>query len=89
MYKNREPENAEKALMEGLLFTQFLDGYTSNYRLIFVYHSIGEPFHSIVKGHNLDFIKLTASKSLGDNFEDHSHNDYLNEIIKKLIDDFR
>jgi hypothetical protein len=89
MYKNRELENAEKDLMEGLLFTQFLDGYTSNYRLIFVYHSIGEPFHSIIKGHNLDFIKISASKSLGDNFENHSHNDYLNEVIKKLIDDIR
>lgn len=89
MYKNREPENSEKALIEALLFTPFLDKYVKNYRLILIYHSIGEQNHSLIKGHNLDFVNLSASFSEGNKFREDADDIYVNQIVKKLIDDIR
>jgi len=91
VYTNRvnDTRNFEEVLMEVLYLTNFLDKHTSNYTLITVCASVGELNHSIIKGHNLVFIHLSCSKNIGMYFEKDSDNAYLDNILKKVINDIR
>lgn len=87
--RNYPSDKSEEALIEFLEFMEFLDKYFTNYKVIFIYHSVGELKHSVVKLNNLDFINLSSSRSDGLQFIEDSHNVYLDNIIKTLIDEIR
>jgi hypothetical protein len=91
VYINRpaDTRNFEEGLIEVLNFTNFLDKHTTNYTLITIHASVGELNHSIIKGHNLVFIQLSCSENIGMHFEKSSDDAYLDNILKKVIDDIR
>lgn len=87
--RNYPKDNIQNALSEGLEFVKFLKKHVTNFNLIFVHHSVGELNHGIAEFDNLKFVALRASYSNGLEFIEDSHNVYLDEIIKKLIDEIR
>lgn len=87
--KYRDNFNFEEVLLESLLFTEFLDKHVNNYTLITICDSVGELNHRIIKGNNLVFIQLSCSFNTGLEHEDTSHDQYLDNILKKVINDIR
>lgn len=87
--KPRDNRNPEELLFESLLFTEFLDKHVNNYTLITIGQSVGELNHRIIKGNNLIFIQLSCSFNTGLEYENTSHDQYLDNIFKKLINDIR
>lgn len=88
-YKHFNFKDVNDAVLQSLLFTQFLDKHVQNYKLIVVYTEVGDFKYSIINGHNLHFINIRAAITNGQRFESEHDNIQLDNIIKKLIDDFR
>lgn len=91
VYINRPNDECdfEEVLLESLQFTKFLDKHVSNYTLVTICQSVGELQHSIIKGNNLVFIRLLCSYNMGTEYRDNSHDTYLDNVFKKVIDDIR
>lgn len=91
LYINRSKDNRnlEELLIESLLFTNFLDKHVNNYTLITIGQSLGELNHRIIKGNNLVFIQFSCSLNTGLEHENTSHDQYLDNIFKQVIDDIR
>jgi hypothetical protein len=91
VYINRpnDDRNFEDILVEALQFTEFLNKHVSNYTLVTICQSVGELQHSIIKGNNLVFIRLSCSFNTGTEYKDNSHDTYLDNVFKEVINDIR
>lgn len=86
MYPNRSLDTTA-SMMDTLSLSNFLVKYTNNFKIIAVHGSVtGYRSHKITGGKNLKFIQLTTvTNDDGGNYTGQEDNQYLSEIIKKLL----
>lgn len=69
---------------EMIEFNSQFSKYAANYRLLIVFHKIGDPSHTHTTVGNIDFLDLTLSRELGVGFENESDNTYLNNVLLSM-----